>query len=287
MAHNSIQKIGGSLFFLSDKGIYSVNLQGVSAIGSRIETEFTKFDVDFNFQKATSVNWVNKDKYVLFMPSESQDGSSNYYANSDSRCYVYDYVRDAWLKWSTVNAQGGFALKSDGTMYPHARRLDSNSTAVEAPVARFSNYGNSQDYCDHQSAISFEYETSWEALGDPQILKKYLRLKIFALPTDVLDGDASLFTLTVQQEINYNSPAPIAEFDMDFSGGSLGYGGNTGWGGASPWGDSPLGELKGKLASSKSRSLKLKFTNSTLEEDVLISGYQIEVAPSYRPGFKE
>jgi hypothetical protein len=287
VSHNSIQKIGGSLFFLSDKGVYSVSLQGVTPIGARIETEFTKFDVTFNFQKSTAINWVDKDKYVLFIPNESQDGSSNDYADSSSRVYAYDYIRDAWLKWSNVNAQGGFALKTDGTLYFHARRLDSDSSAVERPLAVFNNYGNLNDYTDHQDATNFEYETNWEALGDPQILKKFLRLKIFALPTDVLDGDASLFTLTVDQEINFNSPAAIASFEMDFSGGSAGYGGGTGWGGSSPWGDSPLGELKGKLNSSKSRALKLIMKNSTQKEDVLVSGYQLEVAPSYRPGFKE
>lgn len=283
VAHNSIQKIGGSLFFLSDKGIYSVNLEGVSSIGGRIETEFTKFDVAFNFQKATSANWLNRDKYLLFIPNESQDGSDDY-ADSSSRVYAYDYARDAWLKWSNINAQGGFALLTDGTFYHHSRRLDTDSENVENPLAVFNNYGNSNDYTDHQNATIFKYETNWEALGDPQILKKFLRLKVFALPTDVLDGDASLYTLTVQQETNFNSPAAIAEFDMDFSGGS------TGWGGAwgtFPWGDSPLGELKGKLKAAKSRALKLIFKNEIQKEDVLISGYQLEVAASYRAEFKE
>lgn len=284
VSHSSIKKVSGSLMFLSNKGVYAVSLQGVTPIGDRIETEFTKYDVAYNFEKAEAVNWSSNEQYILFMPVEAQDGASADYASSSSRCYVYDYSRDAWLKWSNVNAQGGFVELDDGTLYFHARRLDSDSSAVEHPLAIFNNYGNKNDYTDHQAATSFEYETNWESLGEPQLLKKFLRLKVFALPTDVLDGDPSLYTLSVKQEINFNSPAPIAEFDMDFSGSSTGWG--SSWG-TSPWGDSPLGELKGKLKSSKARSLKLVFSNSTLNEDVLISGYEVEIAPSYRKGFKE
>lgn len=284
VAHHSIQKIQGSLFFLSKNGIYSVNLQGVNAIGSRIEPEFTKFNVAFNNQKAVSANWLDNDKYIIFMPVEGTDGSSNKYATTDSITFAYDYARDAWLKWDNINAQGGFVVL-DSDLYFTSRRLDSQSSATEFQSAVFSDYGNLNDYADHHQAIDFEYETHWETLGDPQIFKKFLRLKIFALSSDVIDGEPSLYTLGVEQEFNYQTPAPLSSFTMDFTGGSSGWG-NGGWG-TSPWGDSPLTEIKGKLKASKSRAMKLKFTNNTEKQDVLISGYELEVSTPYKPFMKE
>ena len=283
-AHHSIRKISGSLFFLSNKGVFAAGLDGINPIGDRIQTEFTKFDVGFTFQKATSINWVDQDKYVLFMPNEATDGSSNKYADADSKIFAYDYTKDAWLQWNNVNAQGGFAL-TDSTLYFHARRLDSDSSAAEFPVAVFSNTGNLNDYNDHQEAVCFSYETHWETLGDPQILKKFSRIKVFALRSDVLDGEAPLYTLTVDQEINFITPAPIATFTMDFSGGAGGWG-NGGWGNF-PWGDSPIPGIRGKLKSTKTRALKLKFSNDVQSEDILISGYELEAVAPYSAAFKE
>jgi hypothetical protein len=282
-AHASIQKIAGNLFFLSDSGVYAVNLEGVSTIGNRIKPQFTAFDVTFNFQKATSVNWIDQSKYVLFMPDESQDGSSNDYADADSRCYVYDYERNSWHKWTNVNAQGGFGYRNSRLFFS-ARRLDSDSSAVEFPTAIFNNYGDKRDYSDHQEAVDFEYKTSWHSLGEPNLFKKFLRLKTFALSSDILDGSASLNTLTVDTEFNFTTPAVVSTFTQDFSNGATGWG--SAWG-TSPWGDSPLIEIKSKLKVVKARSMRLTFRNNTALEDVLISGYELEVAPAFIRAIKE
>lgn len=284
-AHASIVPILGSLFFLSEKGgVFSVNLQGVSEIGQKISPRFTAYDVTFNLKKAVATHWIKQDKYVLYVPDESQDGSSNDYGNSDSRCFVYDYVRSAWLEWTNINAMGGFAYLND-KLYFHSRRLDSDSTAVERPLAIFNNYGNLNDYTDHLAAVDFEYKTHWENLGDPASFKRFLRLKVFALTSDVLDGEASLYTLTIDTEFNYLTPATISTFTMDFSGGALGYGLSP-WG-SFPWGDSALSEIKGKLKSTKSRAIRFIFKNDSLKEDVLVSGYEVEAAVPYDARMKE
>lgn len=283
-SHNSIQSILGTLFFLSEKGgIFSVNNDGVNEVGRRISTEFTAFDVAYNLQKSTSTHWIDQNKYILFVPEESQDGSDDY-ANSDSRCYVYDYARDAWLIWSNINAMGGIEYNNDG-LYFAAKRLDSSSGNVEVRLAKVSNYGNLQDYYDHNDPVDFSYSTHWEALGNPAQFKRFLRLKVFALSSDVLDGEASLYTLTIDSEFNYQTPAVISSFTMDFSGGADGWG-NSEWGN-SPWGDAALNELTGKLKSIKSRAIRLTFTNEVGGEDVLISGYELEVVPPFVPKIKE
>ena len=284
-ANKTIQSIAGSLFFLSQNGVYSVNTQGVQPVGRIIGSEFTKFDADWNFKKAVAINWTTNQKYLLFMPSETLDGSSNYYANSDSRVYVYDYKRSAWFKWSAINAQGGLTLV-DSTLYFQARRYDTVAAATQFQLGSFKNYGNLLDFSDHHQAISFTYKTNWESLGDPAIFKKFLRLKVFSLPSDVLDGEPSPYTLSVDVEFDFVSPASVGTFTMDFSGGSEGYG-DSGWGGSSPWGDSSLAELRGKLKVIRSRSMRLTFSNSTVLEDAIISGYELEIAVPFRPFMKD
>ena len=218
------------------------------------------------------------------MPSESQDGSSNDYADSDSLIYVYDYLTDAWLKWDNINAQGGWATYG-GDLYFGARRLDSDSSAVEFPVAVFNNYGHLYDFNDHHEAVDFSYSTNWESMGEPDLLKKFLRLKIFALSSVSSDEESPLFTLTVDSEHNFNTPAIVSSFDMDFTGETSGWG-NGPWG-SFPWGDSTPIELKGKLKVVKSRAIRFTFSNSNNFEGVLISGYEIEAAPAYAPFIKE
>lgn len=283
VAHHSIQKIGGSLFFLSNTGVYSVDLKsGVSKIGELIAPEFTTFGVEFNFQKATSINWINKYKYVLYMPVEATDGSSNKYTTSDSKIYVFDYNHGAWLIWDSINAQGGFAYTND-TMYFHSRRLDGDSLTTKFPLAVFNNYGNRNDFSDHVDEISFEYTTHWETMGEPSVFKKFLRLKVYALLSDVFDGVSPLYTLTVETEHDFNAPTVVGPFDMDFTGGTDGWGGA--WG-TSPYGDSTPPMLKGKLKVIKSRAMRFIFKNSVALENVLISGYEIEAVLPYKPMMK-
>ena len=283
-AFHTIQKVGGSLFFLSKRGIFSANAEGIRPVANRISRKITAFDVDFNFQKAVATVWADNNKYLLFLPEESQDGSSNYYANSDSKVYAYDYSLDAWLPWDGLNCQGGIVFGNE-SLYFMARRLDSNSSTVKAATYIVNEYGTDQDYSDHNSAIDFIYSTHWENLGEPNVFKRFLRVKVFALPNDMVDGEVPLYTLTIDQEHNFNAPAIINSFDMDFSGDTTGWG-NGGWG-ETPWGDSALPEIKGKLKSLKSRSIRLTFSNSTILENVLISGYELECVPAYDIHIKE
>lgn len=284
-AHASIQKVGDSLAFLSKRGVYSVNVQsGVSPLGKPIQKDFIRFDAPYTLQKSTSVNWTNGSKYVLFLPAESQDSASSDYANSSSVVYAYDYDDGAWLKWTNVNAMGGLAY-ADDRLYFASRRLDSDSAVMERTTQLFSEYGDLLDFTDHHAAVDFSYSTHWESVGEPDVFKKYLRLKLFALPNDIVAGAVPLFDVDVDQEFNYNTPAVINSFNMDFSAGTSGWG--MGAWGSFPWGDSALTEVKGKLKVVKARSMRLTFRNDTAMENVLISGYELEIAPPYQPEMKE
>jgi hypothetical protein len=288
MAHASIQKLNGALYFLSRTGIYTVDItNGVVPKGKKIQSEFTKASVAFNLQKAVAGSWLRENKYLLFMPVEGTDGSGHKYADkTTSYVYVHDYKWDAWHKWTNINAQGGFAYSDTmNLMYFTSRRLDTQSLTTTFESAIFNTYGNRNDYSDHNEAINWSYAINWIDLGDPAVYKKFLRCRFFTLPSDVLSGDASLYSMTVQQEIDFATPAPIAIWDVDFTGGANGYD-TAGWG-ATPWGDSLLPGLKSKLKGSKCRTMRLVFLNDNIGQNVLISGFEIEAVLPYSVHIKE
>jgi hypothetical protein len=77
----------------------------------------------------------------------------------------------------------------------------------------------------------------------------------------------------------------IGEVTLDFSGGNEGWG-EAGWGEV-PWGESLLPDVKTKLNSSKLRSVQFKFSNSNSKENVLLSGYEVELNAGYKTHLKE
>ena len=72
---------------------------------------------------------------------------------------------------------------------------------------------------------------------------------------------------------------------MDFSGGAEGWG-NSPWG-QFIWGEARLEQMRSKLASKKARALRVIFNNANLQENILISGYELEIALPYDPQIKE
>lgn len=284
IAHHSIQKVGNQLLFLSSQGICAFNGSQSAQVGQRVDDLIKAYNLSFNFKKATSAIWTDNDKYLLFVPSESQDSSNNFYADSDSKMLAYDYSSDAWFPWTQVNAIGGISF-ANNKLYFTARRLDSDSTVVEMVTYQIMENGSAIDYADHNLSIPFVWKTNWEAGGEPNIFKKFSRLKTFAIPSDALDSELPSFSWSITQEFNYITPSTLPPFTINYDGNSDGYG--LGSWGEEPWGDSTLAEIKSKLKSVKCRSMRLIFENNNILENVIMSGYELEVMPSYYPHMKE
>ena len=140
--------------------------------------------------------------------------------------------------------------------------------------------GTAYDYTDHVSAISFSYSTAWESAGEPSLWKKFLRLKVHSYDTTIDDFESEAFTLTCKQDIDWdtNTVATLAEFD--FSGGSDGWGIEP-WG-TFLWGQARAKQLKRKMMSKKAKSARITFENSNLYENVLISGFEMQIVLPYR-----
>ena len=277
-AHATIQEVQGSLFFLSERGVYSINNEGLQQVGSNIEPKFA-VNNPFALKQATAYVWTGDKKYILFMPVKAS--GVDYAVDLTSEIYVYDYFRQAWLEWANYNLIGGMTEKN-GQLYKASR---DTLTFSKTRIHKILQNQNQYDYADHTDAISFSYKSPWFTEGEPSIWKKYLRCKIHSYDTSVNDFENDSFSVVLKTEHDYNTARQWTNITYDFSGGALGWGAGA-WGSV-PWGDIRLPQLKKKLASKKVRSLRVIIENSTTYENVLISGMEFEVATPYRIGLKE
>ena len=84
---------------------------------------------------------------------------------------------------------------------------------------------------------------------------------------------------------NDYTPVAFSEIDFDFSGGALGWG-IPPWS-TFPWGEVRLYTLKSKLNQRKIKSARVTFSNASTNENVLISGYELDIVVPYRGEIKE
>lgn len=285
IAHATIKEVNGNLVFLSERGVHQISSRSgsVEEISDRIDQFFNRFDTTFNFKQAVAINWREKDKYILFMPETEDNQTFADFANSDSRVLVWDYYRDAWLKWTNMNMMGGMAI-ADNKLYFTERRQSDLSGDTVFYLYQVQDTGDTWDYADHDSAIDFTFKSHWEAMGEPSVFKKFLRLKVHSLDATLQDFESSVFMMELETERDYIDNVHT-ETTLDFNSNTGGWGVDQ-WG-IFPWGHTRLISVRTKLRSGKARSMRIVFKNSTLHENVLISGYEIEAATPYQLRIKE
>ena len=275
VANATIKEIDGSLWFLGQQGIYSVNRQGHTQRSEQIDP---KFDRTYSEKRAIAHYWIEKDLYLVSLPFFSTDaGSKKYLDKTNSFIMVYDLYRTAWAEWNTLNMSGGIA-EYQGDIYIAGFDQNPVDSTADTYFTKILDSGLEDDYADHSEGISFSYKTHWEALGEPSVYKKFLRLKVHALDGTIGDFETDKFTLSISTEHDYVQ-ASESVFTLDFGGGSLGYG-ESPWG-EFVWGESRLEQMTSKLASKKAKALRTVFSNATIHENVLISGYDLEISASY------
>ena len=178
---------------------------------------------------------------------------------------------------------GGLA-EVDSKVYFASRTLNSLTSNVETYVNKFHDANSAQDFADHNDAISFSYKTHWEALNSPSSFKKFLRLKVFSLDISNNDFETNNFSLDVTTEHDF-AEGSVSSLSMDFSGGATGWG-NSPWGDF-PWGENRLPAVKRKLLSRKAKSLRVILENTDLDENILISGMELEIETPFQERIKE
>jgi hypothetical protein len=281
VAHATIKELEGRLWFLGKQGIYSVDRSGTVKQSEMIGP---KFEESYTEKRAVAHYWIEKDLYLVQFPALLEDGSNDLYMDeANSFIMVYDLYRQAWYEWDTINMTGGMA-EYNGDIYTQGFRKDSSDSLSKQYTYKVLDTGTKDDYADHEAAISFSYKTHWEALQEPSVFKKFLRLKVHSLDGTINDFETDKFDLNIVTQHDYKA-VTVSSLTMDFSGGILGWG-LTPWGQFN-WGESRLEQIASKLNSRKAKSLRTVFTNSNIHENVLISGYEYEIATPYDLQIKE
>lgn len=286
-SYHSIEEFNNSLIFLSQNGIYAIDSSNaLSELSSLIKPLF--LDNELKRQRAVSFNWTEKNMLLFIIPKEEV-----FYSLSDQETHIntlptslvlaYDYFKQAWLQWDSVDFSGGIAQhKNDIYFYTRSEKDD---FSVLNYLAKFLNNGDKYDYRDHNLPISFNYDTNWESLQEPTIPKKYLRLKVHSFDTDQKFESPGGFDLDIKLQRDYVS-TDLGTLEFDFGTKAGGGWGNFQWG-SGTWGSISTNSVKSKLPTGKSKCLKLRFLNSKINENVLITTYEMEIAAPFLTEIKE
>jgi hypothetical protein len=282
-AHNTIQEIDNEIWFLSTSGIYGVSTKGLSEKSAQIGPEFKQGN-GFDYNRATAFHWIDQRQYLLMLPVSQDNGSGAYYSvAATSKTYVFDRFWKSWTSWTNYDFTGGMAMLGD-EIYMVDRSIDAVTSAVRSYAKKVYSNGLTNDYADHEDPIEFSYKSHWETLGEPSMFKKYRRIKIFSLDASLDDFESESFEIImgVQNDyIDFN----VSDHTFDFGGGAAGWG-SPAWGEFS-WGEVRLFTLKHKLNQKRSKAARVTFTNNKVNENVLVSGYELDIVTPYKPEIKE
>lgn len=283
-SHGSMQEAEeGLLFFESRTGPYVLangrDLMPLGAVklpdgytSSRLEPYFIE---DYSgstfapaFQRASSVIIEDLSWYVLFIPLErsTQHGFSQQNAalGQGSLAFVFDYSRGAWYRWLNVDYSN--VCQHDGILHFSTRLTGVSVAASYNDISSW--YGHMlttkgfRNYIDHATATTWDWQPHWEALGQPGILKKFLRCRISSH-----EGlEASSTTFDLNSFVDYDATAQCNDDTLTFT---------------------TQKDKTPKLLSENVRSMMLQFTGSRIYEPMIISAYELEAVAPYRQVFKE
>lgn len=284
-SHHSMQDVDGVLFYLSENGVRALQSSGLprSEIGMPIEKAFISSALAK--RRAIAINYKTDQKYILFVPSEGGtavptfevpgidlgDGGGTItpdqtipylYANSGSRCFVFDTFRKSWREWSGVDYSGGLCVHED-KLWGLSRTYSSAHSAVKYYASRELKSGSKRDKNDHNLPINWQYSTAWIHLGQPKIAKQFLRLAL----SSVHEYANNNFAVTVTQQVNFLD-ANKASISVDCSNSSLGTSAHT------------------RVADGKFYSSRFIFENAVESQDIEIDGWELEIASPLKPGLR-
>jgi len=295
-AHASITDVRGALYFLTDRGpfVMTGGQVPVPLGGNRVEpifdegslpeevklllfgTQVLSANETFRLKRAVGFNDREELRYLLFLPTETETGGVRH-ANNQSKVLVFDYEREAFLIWDNINAAGGFtSLGMD--LYHQERRFSGVTSLVEHILYRRHSLDETFDYADNTAVVDFNYDSQWDPLGEPSILKRLLAIQLFGLE-EIKNG---FLNVTVDVETNYTRELTVSTAVLSFTGDGYGIAQY----GLDPYGDPQQPFVKSKLSSGRLRAARFRFKNNTLHENVIISGWEVEYAAPYRPEMK-
>lgn len=284
VSHQSIRDVRGALYFQTDRGPYKM-LGGqlpVPVADSRTEPVYSQ-DVlseeqKFRLRRCYAFNDRREEKYVLFVPAESTAGSWKK-NNTNSRVFAFDYYRgDAALEWSNYDISSGAVEAGDEVFFQGRVPDPDNSSLTRTRLFRRMNNDDAWDYQDNLIPTEWEYDANWEALGDPSVYKRFLKVRIFSI-NDLPNNDLNL---TIKTETNYIKDAAKAEISFAFP--NVGYGVSSY--GTSAYGSQREQAIYRRLNSERVRSMRIRFSNNRPQENVSLTGWETEISTTYKAEFK-
>lgn len=292
-SHHSIQQVGNLLYFLHSNGVYTMNDTTIFPtdkygnpvpISLPIDQYFRSIPLDydqtFRLKRAVAINYTFDSQYILFLPCEDDpaDSSGVKYANDSSQVLMFDDQGKNWYQWTNWNAAGGFAIIGDNLYFQDRRRPTSgNFTSNNYRQHRLY---RETDYADHVAPIRVTMRTSWEALGQPRVRKKYVRAVLLfdEVSTLLQDPNFELLFTTYLNFINKN-PDTIANVTTVHNGEAFNiapFNWTTFAGYDDPFLVVPL--KQGTAAKGLQIGLQMKKLNSSFK----LQGFQLEIATDFR-----
>lgn len=267
LSHHSVIESLQRLYFVSRNGVYSINQTGLKAESDALVPLFTRYT--FRENRVYGFNWINENKLLFLLPEFEGNGVSR-----NSNVIVLDLIAQSWSLYDNLDFSEGISLDGQNLWFVGGNKY-----------SEILNLKSEQDYADHHEAVEFVYKSHWETVGEPSIPKKFNRLKVYTLDTELQTFDSSNFSLDVTTQHDYN--------DVDISVISMSFGStdDTGWGNG-PWGEFEWGEFKKltdtkRLAAQKCQAMRTSFSNSVVHQNVLISGFEIEITAPYAAAIKD
>lgn len=295
---HSLLNVQGSLFWSNGSEIFlwSTGLQPAPfAYPSGVITQLSPSTSTSRLDSARIVAAYYPPKRLLIFtfPYRSQTAlSSSTYSSDLDRClsFVFDTNSKTWFVWDNFDAIGGMVYFQKHLVTTQQNKLvaflDPGQPSTWRTIGKYSGPAGTDvnpglepinpsiAYNDAGEAIDFRYATSWEALNEPSINKNFERIRVWST-----SGESQNFTLSAQAEADYVHEQPIAKKDMDFNDG-------RGWGSV-PWGNSAWGspnqeQIELKLNNRKAKAMRVVFSNSDVDHNVHINGWEWEIAPPYQ-----
>lgn len=292
-SHHSIAQVGGLLYFVFGTGVYTMNATTIFPtdkygnpvpISLPIDQYFRSvpmdYDMSFRLKRSVAINYTFDNQYILFLPCEDdpEDSSGVKYANNNSQVLVFDYEGKNWYQWTNWNAAGGFAIIGNDLYFQ-------DRTRPEAGNFNTNNYKQHRlyretDYADHVSPIRVTIRTSWEALGQPRVRKKYIRaILLFDEVSNLFQNPE--FEMSFRTFLNYINKNPDTQATVTtvrnaipFSIAPFNW--TTFAGYDDPFLVVPL--KQGTAAKGLQIGLQMKKLNSSFK----LQGFQLEIATDFR-----
>ena len=274
LSNSSIVEAQGRIWFLGRRGIYSVDRSGVRLESDPLTAIFTIELNDFRALRSVGFYWINEEVILFSLPKPKKTalGQETFF-DRESRVLAYHVDSQAWTVWDNMDFSSGIDQDGDEVWF---------SGSFEEPVGGIRRVSQQMlrtntflDYADNTEPVRAEYKANWEHLGEPSIPKKFVRLKVYSLDTPLQAFESTDFSIIVETNHDY--------LDDVVSKATLAFGATTGGWGEFPWGEATWGEVKNltrrtRLRPRKTRVLRTVFKNSTLYENILLSGFEFEIA---------